>query len=77
MATVIPFPLSRRIVFVKRHASIINGMSQESAERHLVYQLSVQYDALKRRGVDPERIERELASLARAILALSEQESVA
>ena len=47
-------------------------MSPESAERHLAHQLKVQHDALERRGVDPERIERQLASLQRAILVASE-----
>jgi len=76
-ANVVPFPLSRRIAFVERHADIISSMAPKSAERHLAHQLKVQQDALKRRGVDPERINREIASLERAILALSEQESVA
>jgi uncharacterized protein DUF6074 len=69
---IVPFPLSRCRAFVLRHANIINGMSPESAERHLAHQLKVQHDALERRGVDPERIERELASLQRAILVASE-----
>jgi hypothetical protein len=66
-ANIIPFPLSRG-----RHANIINGMSPENAERHLAHQLKVQHDALERRGVNPERVERELASLQRAILVASE-----
>ena len=74
---VIPFPLSRRIAFVERHADIIRGLPPKSAERHLVHQLKIQHEALERRGVDPERINRELTSLERAILALSHQESVA
>jgi Family of unknown function (DUF6074) len=74
---IVPFPLSRRIAFVERHADIISSLPAEGAERHLAYQLKVQHDVLKRRGVDPECIKREIASLERAILALSEQESVA
>ena len=73
-ANIVPFPLSRRRAFVLRHANIINGMSPESAERHLAHQLKVQHDALKRRGIDDARIRRELASLERAILAASEWE---
>jgi len=74
---VIPFPLSRRIAFVERHADIISGLPPKRAERHLAHQLKIQHEALERRGVDPERINRELTSLERAILALSHQESVA
>lgn len=70
-ASIIPFPLSQRIAFVERHADIIAGMSPESAERHLAYQLKVQREALERRGVSPERIEREIASLERAIISAS------
>jgi hypothetical protein len=74
---VVPFPLSRRVAFVERHADIIGSMTPARAARHLAYQLKVQRDALKRRGVAAERIEREIASLERVILALSQQESVA
>jgi hypothetical protein len=78
MSKVVPFPLSRRKAFVPcRQAWIVSGLTPESAERHLAHQLKVQHDALQRRGVERERIERELASLERTILALSEQESVA
>ena len=71
---IVPFPLSQRRAFVLRHAKIINGMSPESAEDHLAHQLKVQHDALKRRGIEEDRIHRELASLERAILAASEWE---
>jgi hypothetical protein len=77
IANVIPFPLSRRVAFGWRHADIINGLEPRSAERHLAHQLEVQREALERRGVDPERIDREVASLERAILAASEGELVA
>jgi acyl transferase domain-containing protein len=74
---VVPFPLSRRVAFVERHADIISSMTPKSATRHLAYQLQVQRNALERRGVSAARIDREIASLERAILALSQQESVA
>jgi hypothetical protein len=70
-ASVVPFPLSRRVAFVERQADIIAGMTQESAERHLAHQLKVQRYALERRGVSPDRIEREIASLQRAIISAS------
>ena len=74
---VVPFPLSRRRALVCKQAWILSGLAPKSAQRHLAHQLKVQHDALMRRGVDPDRIERELASLERTILALSEQEFVA
>jgi Family of unknown function (DUF6074) len=64
MSMDVPFPLSRRKAFVLRHAKIINGMSPASAERHVVHQLKVQRNALERRGVDPDRIDRELDRLS-------------
>ena len=70
-ATLIPFPLSRRIAFVERQADIIAGMKQESAERHLARQLKVQREALERRGVAADCIEREIASLHQAIISAS------
>jgi hypothetical protein len=76
-ATVIPFPLSRRIAFVERHAEIVSCMTPKSGARHLAYQLKLQHDALERRGIAEDRIEREIASLERAILAASEWEPVA
>jgi hypothetical protein len=71
-ASIVPFPLSRRVAFVERHADIIASMTPERAERHLAHQLKVQREALQRRGVDAERIERELALLERAILSAIE-----
>ena len=76
-ATVIPFPLSRRVAFVERHAEIMSGLEPKSAERHLAYQLKIQHATLERRGVAAECIEREVASLERAILAASQWEPVA
>ena len=76
-ASAIPFLRSRRVAFVWRHVDIINGLEPRSTERHLAYQPKVQREALERRGVDPERIDREVASLERAILAASEGELVA
>ena len=76
-ATMIPFPLSRRVAFIERHADIIRCMRPESAERHLAHQLKLQHDALERRGIAQELINPEIASLERAILPLSDQESVA
>ena len=68
---VIPFPLSRRIAFIERHADIISGLAPKSAERHLAHQLKVQREALERRGVAADCIEREIASLHQAIVSAS------
>lgn len=76
-ATVIPFPMSRRVAFIERHAEIISCMRPESAARHLAHHLKLQHDVLERRGVALEIIDNEIASLERAILALIERESVA
>jgi hypothetical protein len=76
-ATMIPFPLRRRVAFVERQADAISGMKPENAANYLAAQLKIQAEALERRGVAAERIQREITLLERAIIAASAWESVA
>lgn len=66
---VIPFPLSRRRAFIRKHAAIMATLSPDAAERHLSNQLRIQCSALARRGVAPRDVDREHALLAAAIRA--------
>ncbi len=61
--TIIPFPLSRRRAFVRRHARL----SPAAADRHLATQLRIQSSALLRKGIDAETVKSERASLAAAV----------
>jgi hypothetical protein len=69
MAEIVPFPLIRRKAFIERHARLIAGMGAEAGERHLRRQLLIQFDALERKGVACETIEREVLTLGSAIRA--------
>lgn len=66
-ARVIPFPPSRRVDYVARQAARVAELSHHSGEHHLRHQLRVQREAMERRGIDPQVIERELRSLEAAI----------
>jgi hypothetical protein len=69
MAEVIPFPVVRRVDFVWRHAARMSELRAKAAENHLASQLKIQRDTMTRKGVDPERIDQELATLEAAIRA--------
>jgi hypothetical protein len=64
---VIPFPLTRRRGFARKHAGIMAGYSQVGAERYLQAQLQRQRQTMQRRGIKPERIEAELRALECAL----------
>lgn len=67
MAEVLPFPLTRRRAFVAKQAAHAALVNPDAGERYVQYQLKVQGDALRRKGVDEELIERELMCLELAI----------
>jgi hypothetical protein len=67
MAQVLPFPLARRVDLVRKHADLSFGMRAELVDAHIRRQVDVQRQALLRKGVDPDRVERECKELAAAI----------
>jgi hypothetical protein len=69
LADVVPFPLARRRAFIERHARLIAAMRPDAGERYLDRQLRIQFENLKRRGIDREIIDREVVSLDAAIRA--------
>ena len=69
MAEIIPFPLARRVEFVRRQANCALNMKPESGERHILRQVDQQRDILLRKGVSPEFVQRECGSLEAAIRA--------
>ncbi|QOZ17434.1 hypothetical protein XI02_22270 [Bradyrhizobium sp. CCBAU 21365] len=68
-AAVIPFPLARRLHLIQRQAEYALCLRPEKAEQHIQRQLQCQADALVRRGVAPDLIQRELAGMETAIRA--------
>ncbi|WP_372422841.1 DUF6074 family protein [Salinarimonas chemoclinalis] len=68
-ASVHVFPIARRRDFVARHAARMAELSPRAAEKHLETQMRIQRETMQRRGVAPDVIDRELASMAGAIRA--------
>jgi hypothetical protein len=66
-ATILPFPIARRRAFIAKQADHALCLNPDSAERYLQYQLQVQRDAMRRRGVAEDLIARELKCMERAI----------
>ena len=66
-ARVVPFPLTRRRDFVRRHAARMAMLPEATAEKHLAHQLRVQADVMLRRGIDPALINVQVRSLETAI----------
>jgi len=64
---IIPFPIARRRAFIQRQADHTTCLRPDVAERYLEYQLQVQRDAMRRRGVTEDLIARELKCMELAI----------
>ncbi|GJE44630.1 DUF6074 family protein [Methylobacterium soli] len=63
-AEVLPFPRSRDRDFILRHANLMaQAASSLRAEAHLLRQLAIQQETMARRGVAPEVMVREIASI--------------
>jgi hypothetical protein len=69
VAVVVPFPYVRRRVFIERQASRAAELNPEAGDRHVRYQVQVQVDAMRRRGIGEELILREARCLENAIRA--------
>jgi hypothetical protein len=68
-AVVLPFPLARRLDLIHRQADYALCLKPEKAEQHIARQLQCQAEALRRRGVSGDVIDRELKSMEAAIRA--------
>ena len=64
---ILPFPLTRRVAYVKRHAGRMACLPPAAAERYLHRQLDIQRHALSRRGITETALEDEVKGLERAI----------
>ena len=68
-ATLFAFPLTRRRHFITKQAHRAAQLSPEAGERHIAAQVKTQRDAMARKGISAEIIERETAQLESAIRA--------
>jgi hypothetical protein len=66
-AIVLPFPILRRHGFVQRQAAHAAYMHPDASARYVEYQLRVQRDAMRRRGIAENLIARELQLMEAAI----------
>ena len=68
-ASVIPFPIARRRAFIRKQADHVALMNPDSGVRYLEHQLLVQADAMRRKGIDEDLVQRELRCMRRALQA--------
>jgi hypothetical protein len=66
-AVIVPFPIARRRAFIQKQADHATCLNPDASERYLEYQLQVQRDAMRRRGVAEDLIARELKCMAAAV----------
>jgi hypothetical protein len=66
-ATVIPFPIVRRHLFIQRQADHAVSMNPDASARYLEYQLEVQANSMRRKGIAEDLIAREVKCMETAI----------
>jgi hypothetical protein len=59
MASVIPFPLTRRRAFIRKHAARIAAATPATGEKLLVHQIRIQALTMATRGISCDIIEAE------------------
>jgi hypothetical protein len=69
MAEVVPFPSTRRVAFIRKHAVRMAGLPELTAWKHMTHQVEVQRRTMLRRGIADDAVDRECAALEQAILA--------
>ena len=68
-AIVFPFPIIRRHGFIRKQASHAALMNPGAGVRYLRHQIDVQAEAMRRRGINEDLIQRELHYMGQAIRA--------
>jgi Family of unknown function (DUF6074) len=66
-ALILPFPIVRRHGFIRRQAERAASMNYDSCVRYVERQLTIQRDAMRRRGIAENLIDRELYRMAMAM----------
>ena len=68
-AIIYPFPLARRRSFIDRQAHHVAELNPDSGVRYLQHQIKIQGDAMRRKGINEDLVQRELRCMAHAIRA--------
>jgi hypothetical protein len=63
----LPFPILRRRGFIEKQAVHAACMNPDASARYIEYQIQVQRDAMRRRGIAEDLIARELKLMEAAI----------
>jgi hypothetical protein len=75
-AAIVPFPIARRRAFIAKQAHHAAELNADSGVRYLQHQIKIQGDAMRRKGIDEDLIQRELRCMAHAIRAAFIQDKV-
>jgi Family of unknown function (DUF6074) len=67
MAQIVPFPLTRRRAFIAKQANHVSWMRPAAAEKYIQYQVKIQGDTLRRKGISEDLIQRELTCFEIAV----------
>lgn len=70
MCAIVPFPIERRRGLIERQARRYTELNPDAGERHVAHQVQVQADAMRRKGISEDLIERECRCYENAIRAL-------
>jgi len=65
--TIFPFPILHRHGFIEKQAAHAASMNPDASARYIEYQIQVQRDAMRRRGIAEDLIARELKLMEAAI----------
>jgi hypothetical protein len=76
-AAILPFPIARRKYFIAKQASHAALMNADAGVRYLQHQIEVQAEAMRRKGINEDLIQRELRCLGQAIRAAFNKNHVA
>jgi hypothetical protein len=68
-AAVLPFPIIRRGAYIAKQAAHAALMNPDAGVRYLQHQIDIQAEAMRRKGVDEDLVQRELRCMASAIRA--------
>jgi hypothetical protein len=64
---VLPFPIKRRRDLIRRQSAYAASLNESAAKRHIAIQIKIQVDAMRRRGIAENLVQREAQSMRLAI----------
>ena len=67
-AEVVPFPVVRRLAFLERQVAVAASLRPTASARYISYQLQVQANTMRRKGMAEHYIADEIAAMETEIL---------